>query len=113
MKRGDLVTVAAQGDYGKPRLAVVIQSDALVDADSVLVALLTSALNDAPFYRLSLEPTETNGLKAPSQVMIDKIIIDKIIAYPRAKCGAVIGRLSQQDMLALNSMLSVMIGLAD
>ncbi len=108
MKRGDLVTVAAQGDYGKPHPAVVIQSDALVDADSVLVALLTSALNDAPFYRLSLEPTETNGLKAPSQVMIDKII-----AYPRAKCGAVIGRLSQQDMLALNSMLSVMIGLAD
>ena len=108
MKRADLVTVAAQGDYGKLRPAVVIQSDALVEADSVLVALLTSTLNDAPFYRLSLEPTGTNGLKAPSQVMIDKII-----AYPRAKCGAVIGRLSQQDMLALNSMLSVMIGLAD
>lgn len=108
MKRGDLVTVAAQGDYGKPRPAVVIQSDALVDADSVLVALLTSALIDAPFYRLVLEPTETNGLKALSQVMIDKII-----AYPRAKCNAVIGRLSQQDMLALNSRLSVMIGLAD
>ena len=108
MKRGDLVTVAPQGDYGKPRPAVVIQSDALADADSVLVALLTSTLRDAPFYRMSLAPAETNGLKSESQVMIDKII-----AYPRAKCGDVMGRLSDQDMLGLNTMLSVMIGLAD
>ncbi len=108
MKRGDLVTVAAQGDYGKPRPAVVIQSDALADADSVLVALLTSALRDAPFYRMSLAPAETNGLKTESQVMVDKII-----AYPRGKCGDAMGRLSDRDMPVLNAMLSVMIGLAD
>ncbi|CAI9416957.1 putative endoribonuclease MazF [Pleomorphomonas sp. T1.2MG-36] len=108
MKRGDLVTVAAQGDYGKPRPALVIQSDALDAADSVLVALLTSTLADAPLYRLTLEPTADNGLKAVSQVMVDKVL-----AYPRAKCGPVIGRLSPQDMLALNNMLLVMIGLAD
>ncbi len=108
MKRGDLVTVAAQGDYGKPRPAVVIQSDTLNMADSVLVALLTTTLNDAPFYRLAVEPTQTNGLKAASQIMVDKIL-----AYPRAKCGPVIGRLSPQDILTLNNMLSVMIGLAD
>ncbi|WP_026792203.1 type II toxin-antitoxin system PemK/MazF family toxin [Pleomorphomonas oryzae] len=108
MKRGDLVTVAAQGDYGKPRPAVVIQSDALDAADSVLVALLTSTIADAPLYRLTLEPTVGNGLKAVSQVMVDKVL-----AYPRAKCGPVIGRLSPEDMLALNNMLLVMIGLAD
>ncbi len=108
MKRGDLVTVAAQGDYGKPRPAVVIQSDALDAADSVLVALLTSTLADAPLYRLTLEPTAGNGLKTVSQVMVDKVL-----AYPRAKCGPVIGWLSPQDMLALNNMLLVMIGLAD
>ena len=108
MKRGDLVTVAAQGDYGKPRPAVVVQSDSLAGADSVLVALLTSTIRDAPFYRLTLEPTETNGLKTTSQVMIDKII-----AYPRTKCGDVMGHLSRRDMLSLNNMLSVMIGLAD
>jgi mRNA interferase MazF len=108
MKRGDLVTVAAQGDYGKPRPAVVIQSDALDAADSVLVTLLTSTIADAPLYRLTLEPTAGNGLRAVSQVMVDKVL-----AYPRAKCGPVIGRLSPQDMLALNNMLLVMIGLAD
>jgi mRNA interferase MazF len=108
MKRGDLVTVSAQGDYGKPRPAVVIQSDALNAADSVLVALLTSAVADTPLYRLTVEPAAENGLRTVSQVMVDKVM-----AYPRAKCGPVIGHLSIADMLVLNNMLSVMIGLAD
>lgn len=108
VKRGDLVTVSAQGDYGKPRPAIVIQSDFLNAADSVLVVLLTSTIADAPLYRLTVEPTAENGLKVVSQVMVDKVM-----AYPRAKCGPVIGHLSAADMLALNNMLSVMIGLAD
>jgi mRNA interferase MazF len=108
VKRGDLVTVAAQGDYGKPRPAVVIQSDTLDAADSVLVILVTSTLRDAPLYRLTIEPTDANGLNAVSQIMIDKIL-----AYPRVKCGAVMGHLSEQEISALNSMLSVMIGFAD
>ena len=56
MKRGDLVTVSAPGDYGKPRPAVVVQSDWLTATESVLVALLTSALVKAPLYRLTIEP---------------------------------------------------------
>ena len=108
VKRGDLVTVSAQGHYGKPRPAIVIQSDFLNAADSVLVALLTSTIADAPLYRLTVEPTAGNGLKVVSQVMVDKVM-----AYPRAKCGPVIGHLSGAHMLALNTMLSVMIGLAD
>jgi mRNA interferase MazF len=90
VKRGDLVTVSAPGDSGKLRPAVVVQSDALNAADSVLVALVTSAITDAPLYRLALEPAATNGLKAVSQVMIDKVL-----AYPRGKCGPVIGHLSE------------------
>lgn len=106
--RGDIVIVSAPGDYGKPHSAVVVQSDALNAADSVLVALLTSAVTDAPLYRLPLKPAPRNDPKAVSQVMVDKVT-----AYPRAKCGPVIGRLSGADMLILNNMLSVMIGLAD
>jgi mRNA interferase MazF len=108
VKRGDIITVAAQGDYGKPRPAVVIQSDALNMAESVLVAIFTSTLSDAPFYRLTVEPTVANGLKVVSQVLVDKIL-----AFPRAKCGPVVGRLAATEMLALNNLLSVMIGLAD
>jgi mRNA interferase MazF len=108
VKRGDIVIVSAHGDYGKPRPAVVVQSDALDAADSVLVVLFTSAITDAPFYRLTIGPAPTNGLQAASQVMVDKVL-----AYPRAKCGPAIGHLSGTEMLVLNTMLSVMIGLAD
>ena len=66
MRRGDLVTVSAPGNYGKPRPAVIVQSDWLIATDRVLVALLTSALVDAPLYRLTIEPSDANGLKAPT-----------------------------------------------
>jgi mRNA interferase MazF len=108
VKRGDLVVVSAAGDYGKPRPAVVIQSDWLKATDSVLVALVTSALVDAPLYRLHIEPSPANGLKATSQVMVDKIV-----AMPRRKCGQRIGRLDETAMIALNAMLAVVVGLAD
>ena len=108
MRRGDLVIVSPPGDYGKPRPAIVIQSDWLKATDSVLVSLITSALVEAPLYRLQIEPSEANGLKTPSQVMVDKII-----AMPREKCGAVIGRIGESELLALNHMLSVVIGIAD
>ncbi len=68
----------------------------------------TSALVDAPLFRLSVNPSEENGLNPPSQIMIDKIL-----AVPREKCGAVIGHLDDRAKLSLNHMLSVMLGLAD
>ena len=108
MKRGDIVTVAAPGDYGEPRPAVVIQSDLLKATDSVLVSLVTSALADAPLYRLLIGPTETNGLMVASQVMVDKIV-----AMPRKRCGKVIGRIDEGALIALNHMLSVIVGIAD
>lgn len=108
MKRGNLVTVAASGDYGKPRPAIIIQSDHLNGTDSVLVALITSAIADAPLYRLTINPSDQNGLKIVSQVMVDKIL-----AVPRAKCGAVIGMIDDDTIAMLNQMLLVTIGLAD
>lgn len=108
MKRCDIVIVSAPGDYGKPRPAVVVQSDWLKATDSVLVALTTSTLVDAPLYRLQIEPTPTNGLKSSSQ-----IIIDKIVALPRDKCGKVIGSLDASARIALNHMLAVVVGIAD
>jgi mRNA interferase MazF len=108
VKRGDIVTIAVQGDYGKPRPAVVVQSDVLNEAESVLVVPFTSTVRNAPFYRLTVEPSERNGLKAVSQIMVDKVT-----PCPRTKCGPVIGHLWPHEMFALNSMLSVMIGLAD
>jgi mRNA interferase MazF len=108
VKRGDIVTVSAPGDYGKPRPALIVQSDWLKATDSVLVSLMTSSLVDAPLYRLLIAPTKRNGLKTTSQIMVDKIV-----ALPREKCGPVIGAIDQGALIALNHMLSVVIGLAD
>lgn len=102
-----MVIVSAPGDYGKPRPAVVVQSDRL-SVDSVLVALVTTTIRDAPLYRLSVAPTEANGLVEPSQIMVDKIF-----ALSRAKCGQVRGRLDDAALVVLNRMLSTVLGLAD
>jgi mRNA interferase MazF len=108
LRRGDIVTVSAAGDYGKPRPAVVLQSDWLEGTDSVLVGLVTSTLRDALIFRLTVEPSPANGLKLASQIMADKIM-----AFPRDKCGDAIGRLDRESMAALNRMLIVILGLAD
>ena len=108
MRRGDLVTVALSGDYGKPRPALVIQSDFLPETDSVLVCLLTTTLRAAPLYRLSLPAGEGTGLREASQVMVDKIM-----AIRRDRCGTPIGRVDDAALLALGRMLAFAIGIAD
>lgn len=107
-RRGDLVTVSVAGDYGKPRPAVVIQSDWLADTGSVLVCLLTTTLRDAPIYRLTVEPTAENGLREMSQIMVDKVF-----AVRRDKIGAAFGKLESKELFTLNRMLTVVIGVAD
>ena len=76
MKRGAIVVVAARGAYtGKPRPAVVVQSDLFNPTHaSVTLCPITSDCVDAPLFRLNLSPGERTGLKKVSQVMIDKIV---------------------------------------
>jgi mRNA interferase MazF len=108
MRRGDLITVAVSGDYGKPRPALVIQTDFLPETDSVLVCLLTTTLRAAPLYRLSLPAGEATGLREPSQVMVDKIM-----AVRRDRCSPPIGRADDTALLALGRLLAFVIGIAD
>lgn len=108
MRRGELISVAVSGDYGKPRPALVIQSDLLPETDSVLVCLLTATVRDAPLYRVDLAATEGTGLREASQVMVDQIT-----AARRNRCGPPIGRADERTMAALGRMLSFIVGLAD
>ena len=109
MRRGDLVTVAAAGDYGKPRSAVIVQTDAFPeDHASVVVCQLTSELVDAPDFRVTIEPKPENGLRFKSQVMADKPVTMR-----RERIGRKIGRLSSQDMARLGIALAFVLGLAD
>ena len=73
MKRGDLVTIALQGDYGKPRPALVVQSDLFSEHPSVTILPVTSDLRKAPLFRIDVEPTAGTNLKNRSQVMVDKV----------------------------------------
>ncbi|HEY1890398.1 MAG TPA: type II toxin-antitoxin system PemK/MazF family toxin [Steroidobacteraceae bacterium] len=109
MKRGDVVTVAASGDYGKPQPAVIVQTDALpAEHTSVIVCQMTSDIADAPDFRITVEPTEKNGLRTRSQVMADKPVTIR-----RERIGRRIGSLSEKDVDQLNVALAFVMGLAD
>jgi mRNA interferase MazF len=108
VRRGDLITIALNGDYGKPRPALVVQSNSLLETDSVLVCLVTSEAHVAPLYRLSVPANETTGLRTISQIMVEKIM-----AVRRDRCGPTIGRVDDATMLTLNRLLTLVVGAAD
>lgn len=107
MKRGDFVTVAIQGDFGKPRPALIIQSDQFMTHTSVTLLPVTSTLFDAPLLRVRVQANETNGLQKESQVMIDKAVTMR-----RDKLGEVFGTASDATMLEVSRCLAVFMGIA-
>jgi mRNA interferase MazF len=107
VKRGDIVTVAVNGDYRKPRPAVIIQSDIVDDTESVIICLCTSDIaSQVRLRRILLHPTPENGLKFDTQIMTEKII-----TIPRARVADVIGSVSAPDLLRLNGLLIIILGL--
>jgi mRNA interferase MazF len=106
VRRGDLVPVVLAGAYGKPRPALVIQSDLFALLPSVTVLPVTSELRPIETFRVAVEPTEANGLRARSQVMIDKAR-----TIPRDKAGEPFGRLEPRAMTQVNRALAVFLGM--
>lgn len=107
MTRGDLVTIALQDPYGKPRPALVIQSDLFFEHPSVTILPVTGELRDTPLFRITVDPSGRNGLKKQSQIMVDKLQ-----TVPRGKIGKIFGRLDDDAMVAINRALAVFLGLA-
>ena len=109
IRRGDVVTVAASGDYGKPRPAVVVQSNVFpAEHASVVVCQMTSTLSEAPDFRVTVDPSSVNGLRTISQIMADKPV-----AVRGERIGARIGQLDRLDVLRLNRALAFCMGLSD
>ena len=104
MQRGDLVTVSLPGDYGKPRPALIVQSDLLNALESVVLCPVTSELRNAAF-RVTVEPNPANGLRALSQVMVDKLS-----TLPLTKIGLPFGRLDDERMKAIDRALLLVVG---
>lgn len=107
MQRGDLITVVIAGDFGKPRPALVIQSDVFGHIDSVTVLPLTSEHIDADDCRIAIRPTPENALKHVSYVMIDKAGTIR-----RGKAGKVIGRITDDELTAVSRALALFLGFA-
>src|SRR3546814_20015558 len=72
VKRGDIVAVSLQGDYGKPRPALIVQSNLFAELESLVIFPITRAVRDAAF-RIPVEPDHAHGLLVLSQVMVDKL----------------------------------------
>lgn len=105
MRRGDLVTIALQGDYGKPRPALIIQADQFADLGSVVILPITSTLVDAPLLRPTVEPSPDNGLRTTSQIMLDKPMTVKA-----DKIGDAFGHLDDASMVTVNRSLALVLG---
>lgn len=107
MNRGDLVTVSLQGDYGKPRPALIVQADIFGETRSRTVLPLTSVAVDAPLIRVPIQPSDTNGLRAPSFVMIDKAA-----TLPSDKLGPAFGKLDDAELVTVSRCLALFLGIA-
>lgn len=106
-RRGDIVICAPAGDYGKPRPAVVLQSDLFNDTHaSVTLCPLTSHGVDAPLFRIAIKPAASNGLKTESQAMTDKLT-----TLRSEKIGAVIGHLNEADLERIEQAVQRWLGL--
>jgi mRNA interferase MazF len=108
LKRGDIVTIAAPGDYGKTRPALIIQADVFNDThSSITVVPLTSTIVDAPLFRITLDPSRQNGLNRVSQIMVDKVLTVR-----REKIGKRLGHLNNTHMIRVGRAMSVWLGMS-
>jgi mRNA interferase MazF len=108
MKRGEIWTGAGGADYaGKPRPFVIVQDDVFADRDSLILVPFTTDDQDLPDFRIDVEPSSENGLRAPCKMMVDKMT-----AMPKSKLGERVGALSDADTTRLNRSLLVFLGLA-
>ena len=107
MRRGEVWTVSGAGYAGKPRPAVIVQDDRFDATASVTVCAFTTDETEAPLFRLPVEPSERNGLRSVSRLMVDKLT-----TVARDRLGERIGRLDDDDMVRLNRAILVFLGLA-
>ncbi|MGH3874362.1 MAG: type II toxin-antitoxin system PemK/MazF family toxin [Pseudonocardiaceae bacterium] len=107
MRRGEVWTAAVGKGYaGKPRPVVIIQDDRFDATDSVTVCAFTTDPTEAPLLRIPISADAVNGLRQPS------LMVDKITTMPRSKMGERIGRLADEDMVALGHAIVVFLGMA-
>ena len=104
MRRGEIWTISGAG---KPRPAVIVQDDRFEGTASITICAFTSDETEAPLFRIAVAPSELNGLRSVSRLMVDKIT-----TVAKEKLGERIGRLDNEDVVRLNRAMLVFLGLA-
>ncbi len=108
MKRGEIWTASGGRNYaGKPRPVVIVQDDGFDATNSITICAFTTDPTDAPLFRLEVMPSERNGLREPSRLMVDKIT-----TVAKARIGSRIGRLEDEHVRRLDRAMVVFLGLA-
>ena len=107
MKRGEVWTVSGAGYAGKPRPAVIVQDDRFDATASITICVFTTDETAAPLFRLVVAPSERNGLRSASRLMVDKLT-----TVPKTRLGQRIGRLDDEDIVRVNRAMLVFLGLA-
>ena len=105
--RGELWTVAGGVYASKPRPALIIQEDFFANTDSVTVLPLTTTALDAPLLRVPVSVHPGTGLTQQSWVMIDKVTTVR-----RDNLGRLLGRISAEDLVAVERLVTLFLGLA-
>jgi mRNA interferase MazF len=94
------------GDFGKPRPAVVLQQRIYPETENVTIALITSDLSRATHIRISVDPDGRNGLRKPSEIMVDNLQTLRV-----QRIGAIIGSLDDATMGNLKRALVIFFGI--
>jgi len=106
-RRGQLVTIVMQGDFGKPRPALIIQANQFDLHTTIAVLPVTSTLVPVPLFRVTIEPSSSNGLQQVSQIMVDKPLTCR-----REKIATLIGEVDKTIMIAVERCLAIFLGIA-
>ena len=106
LTRGDIIVVAVSGEFGKPRPALIVQADMTLEDETVTYVPITSDLLRQPLTRIAISPSETNGLRKPAEIMVDRIQTCTL-----ARVGGVIGHIDGRTMKQVETALMIHLGL--
>ena len=106
MKRGEVWTLQDDRYASKARPVVIVQADLADTSDSVILTLFTTFNNEAATNRVAIEPSEANGLRLTSYVMVEKLLTVR-----RGELGTRIGFLAEDQMHEISRKLARVLGI--
>jgi len=108
INRGEIWSVLWTGLAGKPRPALVIQSERYRLTDTDILALITTSRNEQGELRLPIKADDDNGLLQDSY-----ICLDKLMAIPLTNLGERYGRADDSIMAEIDARLIKVLGIGE